>query len=205
MAGNNDSAYQYPYNYPINACFIVRNKITDSNKTIQIFNYPIPVGYYRDLIRIPGISEADIRASLLKGTLRNKIFAGEIEVVCSDIDLLQFNGLQKVFLQNAGIVNGLAITGDQSAVTKREDIQLLGTVDDVNTIYTIPDSSFIYDGFYKIIVYRNGVKQHLPDDFTIFESGGPGTGYDGIIMTTPPTTNPPPDDIITADYYILNT
>lgn len=116
----NQFATQYPYNYPINGCFIVENIITDSNKTIYIFNYPIPVGTTRDLLRIPGVSEESIRAALLKGILRNKLFAKEIRVICSDIDLLQFNTAQKHFLQVGGVVDGLEVTGSGSGITAAE-------------------------------------------------------------------------------------
>lgn len=197
-------ATQYPYNYPIKGCFVVRNIITNSNKTIRIFDYPIPVGTTRDLLRIPGVSESSIRASLLKGELRNKILAGEIHVLCSDIDLLQFNGVNKQFLQAAGVINGLQVGSDQINVLRKEDIQLIGSVNDVNVTYTIPDGVFLYDSTYKIIVYKNGVKQVLGDDYTIFEGGGPGTGYNGILFTTPPSIMLTPIDVLTADYYITN-
>lgn len=90
----------------INGCFVVKN-ISPQIKTIKIFNYPILYQDTRDLLQIPGVAEADIRASLLKGELQHKIRAQDIVVICSDIDLLQFNTNQKIFLQNAGIVNGL--------------------------------------------------------------------------------------------------
>jgi len=115
-----DSATQYPFNDPINGCFIVMNVITNSNKTIRIFDYPIPVGTTRDLLRIPGIDEAEIRASLLKGTLRNKLRAQEIRVICSDIDLLQFNDTQKTFLMQAGITDGLEVTAIGSGITETQ-------------------------------------------------------------------------------------
>lgn len=90
-------------------CFTVKN-IAIEPKTIKIFNYPIPHLKSRDLLAIRGVSESDIRASLLKGELRHKILAKDILVECSDIDLLQFNLDQKLFLQNSGVVNGLEIT-----------------------------------------------------------------------------------------------
>lgn len=90
----------------INGCFVVKN-ISPQVKTIKIFQYPILYNDTRDLLQIPGVAEADIRASLLKGELQHKIRAQDIVVICSDIDLLQFNANQKIFLQNAGIVNGL--------------------------------------------------------------------------------------------------
>lgn len=90
--------------------FIVRNICTDRRKTIKIFQYPILYNTTRDLLAIPGVAEQDIRASLLKGEIRHKILAGDIIVESSDIDLLQFNLVQKTFLQGAGIVNGLDVS-----------------------------------------------------------------------------------------------
>ena len=79
--GNNDFA---PFQ-KINGCFIVRNICSYRQKTIKIFNYPIPFNRTRDLLAIPGVSESDIRASLLKGELQHKILVGDIVIECSDI------------------------------------------------------------------------------------------------------------------------
>lgn len=187
-----------------NGSFVVRNITPDRQKTIKIFNYPILYNQTRDLLQIPGVAEQDLRASLLKGELRHKILAQDIEVIESDIDLLQFNDDQKQFLRDAGIINGLQVGSGQINVLRKEDIQLLGVVDDSNTVYTIPSGSFIQNTTYKIIVYKNGVKQLFLDDYFIAESGGPGTGYDTVIFTVAPTTTPAPDDVLTADYYIDN-
>jgi len=92
--------------------FIVKNICQDRNKVIKIFNYPILFGTTRDLLAIPGVGESDIRASLLKGEINVKLRALDIIIVDSDIDLLQFNLDQKIFLQNAGITNGLEVTGN---------------------------------------------------------------------------------------------
>jgi len=89
-------------------CFIVKN-ITTEPKTIMIFNYPINPGCTRDLLRIPGVAESDIRSALLKGEIKHKILTGDITVLCSDVDLLQFNNTQKAFLESAGIENGLEV------------------------------------------------------------------------------------------------
>lgn len=183
-------------------CFIVRN-VAPVKKTIMIFNYPINHGETRDLIKIPGVAESDIRSSLLKGELNHKIRAEEIVVLCSDIDLLQFNLDQKLLLQSAGIVNGLDITSENLAVIRRDDITLIGIVDGVNTIFSTPEK-FLFNSTYKIIVYLNGVKQAMLDDYFISESGGPGTGYDLIVFTTPPESAVLPADFISADYYVNN-
>jgi hypothetical protein len=188
-----------------NGCFVVRNITPDRQKTIKIFNYPINFNQTRDLLQIPGVAEQDIRASLLKGELRHKILAQDIVVECSDIDLLQFNLDQKLFLQSSGIVKGLQVTSENLAVLRMEDIQLIGAVDDANTIFTIPTGKFIQNTLYRIIVYKNGVKQLYLDDYFIAESGGPGTGFDTVILSIVPTTIPPPPDVITADYYLDNT
>lgn len=187
-----------------NGCFVVRNVTPDNMKTIKIFNYPILFNTTRDILQIPGVAEQDIRASLLKGELRHKILAKDIVVECSDIDLLQFNTDQKQFLLDAGIINGLQIGSSNLDVLRKEDIKLIGVVNDINVIYTVPDGIFLQNITYKIIVYKNGVKQAFLDDYFIAESGGPGAGYDTIIFNIPPATTPSPIDIVTADYYVSN-
>ena len=191
--------------YPkINGCFVIKN-ISSPPKTISIFNTPTGHGLERDLLSLRGIGEADIRASLLKGELRNKLLNKEITIICSDIDLLQFNSAHKSFLQAGGIVNGLQVGDSQSSLLHYEDVELLGAVDGINTVFTIPTGVIFYDGaLHKILVYDNGVKQAFLDDFFIAESGGPGTGFDTVIMTVAPSIVNSIPDIITADYYISN-
>lgn len=185
-----------------NNTFVVKN-IDPQQRTLFIFQYPVNYLDTRDLLKIPGVSGDDIKASLQKGELQRKIQYNEIIVLASDIDLLQFNSAQLSFLQNAGIVNGLQISYNQMNVIEQQDIQLIGVVNGVNTTYTIPDGIWIQSLPYKIIVYKNGVKQVLGDDYFISESGGPGTGYNTITFTVPPSPAPPAD-VMTADYYIAN-
>lgn len=183
--------------------FIVKN-VSPQNKTINIFNYPINLGTTRDLLAIPGVAEQDIRASLLKGEIRHKFLAEDIELVFSDIDLLQFSNCQREWLQSLGFNIGVQITYQELAVLEQQDIRLVGLVNGVNTIFTIPIGTWIQSSPYKIIVYKNGVKQVLGDDYSIAESGGPGTGYNTVIFTVPPESIPAPPDVMTADYYIDN-
>lgn len=123
--GANDFA---PY-LPNNGSFVVKN-IAANRKTIKIFLYPIPFNSTRDLLKIPGVSESDIRASLLKGEILRKIKAQEITVEASDIDLLQFNDAQKLFLQNAGIVNGLEVTSGMTTSNHETLRQLIHFIDE---------------------------------------------------------------------------
>lgn len=92
--------------------FIVRN-ISPQNKTINIFNYPINMGCTRDLLKIPGVSEGDIKSALMKGQIRNKFKVGDIELVFSNIDLLQFNDCGIQFLEGYGFTTGVLIGYNQ--------------------------------------------------------------------------------------------
>jgi hypothetical protein len=180
---------QFAPNYKINGCFVVQN-ISPQVKTINIFTYPINYMQTRDLLQIPGVAEQDIRASLLKGELNFKIRAKDIIVICSDIDLLQFNTSQESFLKGAGIINGLQIP------VELQDITLVGVVNGINTLFSIPSGTFIYSPpSYKIVVYWNGVKQVFNDDYIL---GPHSNGYSSVILTIPPQVG----DVITADYYL---
>jgi hypothetical protein len=130
----------------MNGCFIVQN-VSTQIKTINIFQYPINYGRTRDLLQIPGVAESDIRASLLKGELNHKLRAQDITVICSDIDLLQFNNEQKNFLMRAGIVNGLS-AGGTGGITEQDHEtlrQLIHFIDEG------PGDGFI-SGAYKVIL-----------------------------------------------------
>jgi hypothetical protein len=180
----------------INGGFVVNNN-SNPKKTIFIFNYPIPYGASRDLLAIPGVSESDIRASLLKGELLHKIIVGEISVLASDIDLLQFNAAQKSFLQGAGIVNGLdPVGGSGAGGFDIQDAALIGIQNNSNTTFTTP-TKFKHTANHKEIIFTNGLRNHIPEDYFVAESGGVGTGYDTIVFTVAPLAS----DVITIDYF----
>lgn len=104
----------YGYKPSSNVSFIVKN---NSRKNIRIFNYGIDPGQQRDLMKIPSISEEDIRVSLLKGRLQFLVSTGQISIVSSDIEIIQFNASQQSFLQNAGISNGFITWASQDSWT----------------------------------------------------------------------------------------
>lgn len=177
-----------------NGCFTVLN-ISHINrsygregnkKIIKIFNYPILPGDTRDLLAIPGVSEADIRASLLKGEIRHKLLAEDITVVCSDIDLLQFNDAQKQFLEDAGIMKGLEVAAVITTLPYlwREEKDLIGLHNGSNRTFFTPEKflngTFITGDQFHIHVKHNGKGLYEGIDYTIGESSGPGTGYDTI-------------------------
>jgi hypothetical protein len=188
-----DNAFA-PYSSP-NTFFVVMN-VSPQIKTIKIFNYPILMNTTRDLMQIPGVSEADIRASLLKGELQHKLLSQDIVIMASDIDLTQYNTSQLNFLIAGGVNYGTSPTPYNQQYIKMEDITLQGIINGVNVIFTTPgDDFFVQDTLLKIIVYWNGVKQAFNDDYIL---GPYSDGYISIILTVSPQIG----DIITADYYI---
>jgi hypothetical protein len=188
MTGLNDFA---PYRKQF-LSFVVRNICSDRRKVICIFQYPILWNTTRDLLAIPGVSESDIRASLLKGELNHKLKAKDIIVEYSDIDLLQFNDDQKAFLEAAGITKGLEVTsGGALLYLWKEEISLIGTKDGSNKTFYTPDKFinglFITGDTFHIHVKHNGRDLYENIDYTISESSGAGSGYDTInlISLTP--------------------
>jgi hypothetical protein len=169
-------------------CFIVKNIV--HNKVIRIFTYPISPGESRDLLTIPGVAEADIRSSLLKGELLRKLRAKEIVVTCSDIDLLQFNDEQKAFLQESGIVKGLEIDPEQLSFTIDDDLNKLlyyvneGPVEGFSIGYKavvgqpFPTSVVWYQDFgntLKIVeklIFRNLIKMPTSITWNLYDADG---------------------------------
>lgn len=182
--------------------FIVKNITPDpDHKTIQIFQYPIPYHENRDLLQIPGVAEDDIRASVLKGELRRKFMNRDIELVYSNIDILQFSEKQKQFLYSIGFKRGVEIGLDDLApdvkdyidshggsgvginYAWRENIELIGIKNGINRQFFVPE--YFLDGNYSgnqfsISIFHNGRKLAKGQEFTIGEAGGPGTGFNVI-------------------------
>lgn len=175
--------------------FIVRN-VSNNFKTVKVFQIPIPYWQTYNLISVPGVSEADIVESLMKGELNYKLKEGELRVVHSDLNMLQFNLGQKEFLISAGVDGGLEIgtdqldpnidTGSSLPVDFHQNIQLIGTKNSVNRIFTTPHT-FINGNFkgseFSIIVKHNGRTLEPETDYEVLESV-PGGGFDTIRTTS---------------------
>lgn len=178
--------------------FIVRN-IAPEGKRIKLFLTPIKNGYTRDLLAIPNVSEDVIRHSLLKGDLNLKIRAGEIEIVESNIELLQFDECHRQFLIDAGVITG--VDPRSIAYNLRQEVSLIGVKNEINRIFYTPDK-FIngtYGGNeFHITIKHNGRDLVEGIDYTLSESGGVGTGYDVITFTFSPKET----SVIVADYIV---
>lgn len=85
-----------------------------------------------------------------------------------------------------------------AAARFRTGQQLVGLVDGVNVTFTIPaPDKFTHNlPFLSIQIYWNGIRLTLIDDYTIYESGGVGTGYDMVVLEVPPR----PGDHLLIDY-----
>lgn len=83
----------------------------------------------------------------------------------------------------------------------RTEQSLVGAIDGLNTTFTLPDGDqFVQETPYiQIVVFCNGVRLLLRDDYFVLESGGTGSGYDTVLLVEPPR----PGDKLVADYVVV--
>lgn len=76
---------------------------------------------------------------------------------------------------------------------------LLGSKDGFNHTFTTPED-FVQSGEQVIRVYLNGqrLQEGISNDYTVLESGGPGTGFDTVILVVAPLGY----EKVTADYVV---
>lgn len=102
------------------------------------------------------------------------------------------------------LVNYLSLQTAQQlfiAVSRyRTEQGLVGAMNGTNTTFTTPSGDrFVHNlPFLTIAVYYNGLRLSLLDDYMLVESGGPGTGFDTVLMSIAPV----PPDHLTADYVL---
>jgi hypothetical protein len=159
--------------------FVVRN-VSPQKKTITFFaGWPINLGGTRDLLKIPGVSEGDIKSSLMKGEIRRKLLNGDIELVFSNIDLLQFNDCGIQYLTGYGFTTGVLVGYNQ------------------------------LDGYVQNLINQGGGGGITPTEHETlrqlihFIDEGPGDGFaSGAIKVVLPTGNPFP---VYSVWYLDNT
>lgn len=190
--------------------FKVKN-IAPEGKRVKVFHTPIKHGCVRDLLDIPNVSEDVIRHSLLKGDLNIKLRTGEIIVVDSNIELLQFDECHMQFLIDSGInigvdpstLGGGGGDGYGFPYIIKQQIQLIGTKNSSNRVFTVPDkflNGSYDDNEFRILIRHNGRDLVETKDYFVAESGGPGTGFDTIILYFAPRDV----SVLVADYYMEN-
>jgi hypothetical protein len=82
----------------------------------------------------------------------------------------------------------------------KHDVLLLGIKNSLNMVFTTPDK--FYQTLYRSIrIFFNGQRYlvGIGNDYTVSESGGPGTGFDTVTLLS---VAPRPLDILTADYEV---
>lgn len=83
----------------------------------------------------------------------------------------------------------------------RTGLDLVGVKNGSNLTFTVPGGDkFTHNlPFLTIAVYLNGQRLRLIDDYVINESGGPGSGYDTVMLEVAPRSA----DKLYADYVSL--
>lgn len=105
--------------------FIVRNNAPEG-KSLKIFNNKILNGNSLDLMTIPGISEDDIRASLVKGELGKKLQSNYLQFISSTIEFESSDPEYSILLNSFGINAG--IIGRGLVVANLEALSATSTV-----------------------------------------------------------------------------
>ena len=83
------------------------------------------------------------------------------------------------------------------AADAREGVVLAGVCNGVNPTFSAPEVFVHAPPGLSARVYLNGQRLLLTDDFTVAESGGPGTGFDTVILQHAPVVG----DKVFADYF----
>jgi hypothetical protein len=88
---------------------------------------------------------------------------------------------------------------DVAALKTREGVPLIGVYDGVNVSFQTPEP-FVQNENLNIRVYLNGQRLRLgpTNDYVVAESGGPGTGFDTVVVAVPPRDV----DCLIADYRV---
>ena len=92
----------------------------------------------------------------------------------------------------------MAVSGARSVPRSklRSAQPLAGSIDGVNTSFSTPEP-FVHDPpRLTLVLFYNGQRLFISDDFLISESGGPGTGYDTVQTLFAPRAG----DKLWADY-----
>lgn len=89
-----------------------------------------------------------------------------------------------------------------SSARFRTGLDLVGSRNGANLVFTVPDGDkFTHNlPFLTIQIYFNGQRLRLIDDYVINESGGPGSGYDTVILEIAPRAT----DKLAVDYVALD-
>lgn len=89
--------------------FIVKNN-SSIKRTIKVFNTGIRYGNTLDLMKIPGVTEEDIRSELTKTYFKALFASGALVIITSTIDFTTFDSTHAAFLATLGLTGFLGGT-----------------------------------------------------------------------------------------------
>jgi len=166
---------------PTDITFVVQNITT---RWINIFNNPVGPGAYIDLMKIRGISEEEIKSSLIKGELYYKFRTKSIKAFQSNVNLMSFDPVFTGFLNRNGITNGTGNPFEQSgAVSGTYACSTNVNVNDVVylTSSDYVDQAYAFEPFAQPVI---GVVQSKPSlTQAVVMYYGELTGQSGLITT----------------------
>lgn len=136
--------------------FVIKNT-SSINRSIKVFNTRILPGGTLDLMKVPGVTEEDIRAELTKGSLRNLLSNGDLTVVTSTVNLNTNDQNHALFLNSLSLTSnngnslGLEVLFSGGTLTLNPSVYSSILVNDTggSVTFTLPDG---IDGQVKEIV-----------------------------------------------------
>lgn len=136
--------------------FVLKNITSPPGRSIKVFNVSVYPGNTIDVMKIPGITEEDVRVSLLRGDLRNKINNGQLQIINSTIGLPEHDTNFINDLGTMGLYSSVnifpVIPGVVKSLINNTTVSLI-SVDMTKTIpsYKItPDNSFGCKMFFAV-------------------------------------------------------
>lgn len=119
------------------------------------------------------------------------------ELLLSQIKRIIFGSATGNWYSNFGSL-GVESLAQLSAILASRVVgeSLAGAINGTNTVFTTASKFVHVVGGLSIQVYMNGQRLVLTDDYTLSESGGPGTGFDTVTLLTAPRAG----DKVFADY-----
>jgi len=112
--------------------FVIKNN-SKLNRAIKIFNTQIGPGNSLDLMRVPGITEEDIRSEVLKGSLRALLSGGSLNVTSSTVNFTTDDPNEITFLTSIGLSANLPTQVLTQTTWFVDPQNITGLADDRNT------------------------------------------------------------------------
>lgn len=159
--------YDTFYRNTFDLVFIIKNI---SDKALIIFNVKINPGSELDLMQLSYISEADIRNSLIKGVLKNKLKNNEISIISSNITLTSYSDDFTTQLFNSNIFtsvkNESSIANITSDLTITNQQIILANAVSNSIDITLPDLDLVSNTYSQISVKKIDSTDNIVNIYT---------------------------------------